>query len=183
MGPKITMRENPIPDSYWVLPDQFLAGGYPGLRNDEALTRMRLIALLNSGFNTFLDLTNESERPPYFAMLVDEASHVGSDVRHQRFSFPDYDVPSNAKMVITLDAIDSALADDFKVYLHCVGGIGRTGTTVGCYLVRHGMKPMDALLHLRRLYRSSAQSLLAPVSPESDAQVNFILNWKEHGLA
>ena len=68
-------------------------------------------------------------------------------------------------------------------YLHCMGGIGRTGVTVGCHLIRHGMEPAQALLHLRALYQSAAQSLLTPNSPESDEQVRFILNWKEDGLA
>jgi protein-tyrosine phosphatase len=86
-------------------------------------------------------------------------------------------------MVAALDAIDEALAEGRKVYLHCVGGIGRTGITVGCYLVRHGMRSSEALCHLRELYRASAQSLVAPDSPESDEQAGFILNWEENGLA
>ena len=31
------------------------------------------------------------------------------------------------------------------VYVHCWGGIGRTGTVVGCWLVRHGMTGDEAL--------------------------------------
>ena len=86
-------------------------------------------------------------------------------------------------MTAALDAIDDALAGGHRVYLHCVGGIGRTGTTVGCWLVRHGMEPADALKHLRELYAGSAQSALAPDSPEAYDQIEFILNWVEHGLA
>lgn len=177
------MNGKPIPESYWVLPGQFLAGEYPGLRNDEFGTHRRLTAFLNAGFDTFIDLTCEGERPPYFSMLSEEVGYDGHVVRHRRFSFPDFHVPSNETMVATLDAIDTALAEYRKVYLHCVGGIGRTGTTIGCYLVRHGMKPMEALHHLSELYHSAAQSLLAPHSPESDEQVNFILNWEEDELA
>jgi hypothetical protein len=59
----------------------------------------------------------------------------------------------------------------------------RTGTTVGCYLVRHGMKPSEALRHLREMYQGAAQSLIYPHSPETDEQVRFILKWKEDGLA
>jgi len=177
------MSDKPIPESYWVLPGQFLAGEYPGLRDNEAQPRQRLTAFLNAGFDTFIDLTNENERPPYFSILSEEAGYDGREVRHWRFSFPDFHVPSHETMVATLDAIDTALAEGRKVYLHCVGGIGRTGTTVGCYLVRHGMKPTEALHHLRELYHSAAQSLLAPHSPEYDEQVKFILNWEEDGLA
>ena len=173
----------PILESYWVLPGQFLAGGYPGLRFDEFGTRRRLTAFLNAGFDTFIDLTCQGERPPYLAILQEQARAIELQVNHRRFSFPDFDVPTHEMMTAALDSIDAALAAGRKVYLHCVGGIGRTGMVVGCYFIRHGMKPAQALLHLRALYQSAAQSLLAPNSPESDEQVRFILNWKEDGLA
>lgn len=177
------MNDKPIPESYWVLPGQFLAGEYPGLNYDEIGTRQRLSAFLKAGFDTFIDLTCEGERRPYFSMLSEEAGQAGREAFHERFSFPDFHVPSHETMAATLDAVDRALAESHKVYLHCVGGIGRTGTTVGCWLVRHGMNPTQALLHLRDLYQSAAQSMFAPHSPESDEQVKFILNWNEDGLA
>jgi hypothetical protein len=177
------MIEKPIPQSYWVLPGQFLAGAYPGLDYDLAGTRERLTSFLNAGFETFIDLTSENERPPYSSILSNLAENVVGDVRHQRFSFPDFSVPSRASMVAVLDAIDAALAEGRLVYLHCVGGIGRTGITVGCYLVRHGMMSTDALSHLRGLYHSSLQSLIVPKTPETDEQAKFILNWDENGLA
>ena len=177
------MSDKPIPESYWVLPGQFLAGEYPGLRFDEAQTRQRLTAFLDAGFDTFIDLTSANERLPYDPMLREEAGYYGNKVRHWRFPFPDFHAPSHQTMAATLDAIDTALSEGHKVYLHCVGGIGRTGTTVGCYLVRHGMKATDALRHLDELYTTAAQSALAPHSPEADEQIKFILNWVENGLA
>jgi protein-tyrosine phosphatase len=177
------MNNKPIPESYWVLPGQFLAGEYPGLSDDEFGTRRRLTAFLNAGFDTIIDLTCEGERPDYLTVMQEEAGTYESQIHHQRFPFPDFNVPTPETMVATLDAIDAALAEDRKVYLHCLGGIGRTGTTVGCWLVRHGMKPTEALLHLRKLYYSAAQSLLMPHTPETEEQARFILNWKEDGLA
>ncbi len=177
------MIEKPIPQSYWVIPGRFLAGEYPGLGNDKAGTRTRLKAFLNFGFEEFIDLTTENERPPYFSTLKHEAESIGLDVRHHRFSFQDFSVPSHAAMVAALDAIDTVLAGSQTLYLHCVGGIGRTGITVGCYLIRHGMEPTDALHHLRELYRASLQSLIFSTTPETEQQIRFILNWTGHGLA
>ncbi len=177
------MIDKPIPESYWVVPGRFLAGAYPGLRYLELDASQRLTDFLNAGFDTFIDLTNENERPPYFSMLREAAGGDGREVRHRRFSFPDFHVPPRETMAATLDAIDTAIAEERKVYLHCVGGIGRTGTTVGCYLVRHGMKPAEALRHLGELYQSAAQSLIYPHSPESEEQIKFIMNWQENGLA
>ncbi len=177
--------DKPIPGSYWVLPGRFLAGEYPALRYDEERSRQRLIAFLEAGFDTFIDLTNGAERPAYVPVLDEEAGYYGKEARHTNFSFPDFRAPSQAAMTAALDAIDSALADGHKVYLHCVGGIGRTGTTVACWLIRHGMQPEEALAHLRELYSSAAQSAISPHSPEADDQIEFILRWKEmeDGLA
>ena len=177
------MSDKPIPGSYWVLPDRFLAGEYPALRYDEAQTRRRFSALLSAGLDTYIDLTNANERMPYDPVLGEEAGRLGGEVRHWHFPFPDFHAPAQGAMTAALDAIDDALAGGHGVYLHCVGGIGRTGTTVGCWLVRHGMEGADALKHLRELYAGSAQSSLAPDSPEADDQIEFILNWVEHGLA
>ena len=82
-----------------------------------------------------------------------------------------------------MDALDAAMAGGHKIYLHCWGGIGRTGTTVGCWLVRHGLSGGQALIHLNELYRTAEQSRIFPQSPETDAQLNFILGWVEDGMA
>jgi hypothetical protein len=177
------MMDKPISQSYWVLPGQFLAGEYPALGHDAAGTRQRLIALLSAGFDAFIDLTGEHERPPYETILVNEAKNYGLEVRHLRFSFPDFGIPPHQVMVAALDAVDTALTDGRRLYLHCVGGIGRTGLAVGCYLIRHGMDPAHALRHLRELYHASLQSLIVPQTPETDEQARFILDWKENGLA
>ena len=63
----------------------------------------------------------------------------------------DVSTPTQAQMARILDAIDAALAVGHAVYLHCYGGIGRTGTVVGCYLVRHGMDGEEALAEIARL--------------------------------
>ncbi len=177
------MSNKPLSESYWVLPGRFLAGGYPGLRDDEFASHQRMADFLHAGFGTFIDLTCEDDRPPYLPALQEEARKYERQVTHRRFSFPDFGVPTPEAMSAALDAIDAALAEDRKVYLHCVGGIGRTGTTVGCWLIRHGMKPEAALRHLGQLYQNAAQSYLFSHSPETEEQANFILNWKEDGLA
>jgi hypothetical protein len=177
------MSDKPIPESYWVLPGQFLAGEYPALLHNEHATRERLLAFLAAGFKIFIDLTSPGDRPPYQPLLHELALMHGRSISHQRFSFPDYGIPPLSRMTAALDAIDLGLAGGGGVYVHCVGGIGRTGTTVACWLIRHGLENTAALTRLQELYRASEQSLYTPHSPESDQQTRFILEWKEHGLA
>ena len=177
------MTVKPIPESYWVLPDRFLAGEYPLLRYDEAATRLRLASFLDAGINTFIDLTTPGERPEYLSLLKENGQAGAVPLQHLRFPIPDFEVPSPDTMRSILDAIDQALAGGRRVYLHCVGGVGRTGTVVGSWLVRHGREPQQALADLETLYRSASQSEIHPRSPENPEQARFILNWKEDGLA
>jgi hypothetical protein len=168
----------PFPESYWVIPNRFLAGAYPG-DFEPSHTRLKLTKLLNSGFDTYFNLTSENELPGYYSTLLEEAVFYNLQVTHQRFSITDKGLPSHMNMVKILDSIDSALAEGHKIYLHCWGGIGRTGTTVGCYLVRHGLSGQEALGKLASIYRTAIQSKLHPVSPETQEQFDFIMNWHE----
>jgi predicted protein tyrosine phosphatase len=77
-----------------------------------------------------------------------------------------------------LDTLDQLLKDGRKIYIHCWGGVGRTGTTVGCYLIRHGKTGEEALAQLAVWWQHVPKHSLHPRSPETDEQVKFILDWK-----
>ena len=169
----------PIPESYWVVPGRLLAGEYPGQVNHE-LTRKRMDAFIEAGFDTFIDLTNPNEIWPYEKILFEEASVYEVEVSHHRFPIEDFGLPSPGQMNSILDMIDENLLAGHKLYLHCWAGIGRTGTTVGCYLVRHGMTGEDALYQLSAWWRDVPKSLYHPHSPETLEQMDFIRRWPEH---
>lgn len=171
--------DRPIPESYWVLPDRFLAGEYPA-RTDEEASRRRLEALIEAGFDLFIDLTQPNEVVPYAKTLLEQAQAYGVEVSHQRFPIGDFGLPIPEQMNRILDAIDAALQAGRKVYLHCWGGIGRTGTTVGCYLVRHGRTGAQALGQLAAWWQGVPKSRYAPRSPETEAQADFILQWSRY---
>ena len=177
------MSDKPIPESYWVVPGNFLAGGYPISSADEAVARQCLAAFIDAGITSFFDLTREGELPPYQPILQEEALHYGIPIQYQRLNIQDKGLPSHEQMKTLLDTLDASLTAGKKIYLHCWGGIGRTGTTVGCWLVRHGLNGGQALIRLNELYRTSTQSSNFSRSPETDAQVNFILGWMEDGMA
>jgi len=175
-----TTLPRPIPESYWIIPGQFLAGEYPGTAYVPELTHKRLGAFLQAKFDTFIDLTAAGEIAPYEAILREEAGYYSLPVDYQRFPIGDFGLPSPAGMNTLLDAIDTALAAKHKLYLHCYGGIGRTGTTVGCYLVRHGLSGAEALAQLAAWWQNVPKSSRYPHSPETYQQEQFIRAWASH---
>lgn len=160
--------DTPIPEAYWVEPGLLLAGPYPGARRASAEPRL-LRQLLDGGVEYFLDLTEQDEAPPYTAWLGDRACHV-------RLPIPDFGVPTVDAMIRILDKLDCAVQQKRCGYVHCMGGRGRTGTVVGCYLVRHGIAGDAALARIAQL-RANTPSAHSP-SPETDAQRQMILHWK-----
>ena len=175
----MTELPRPIRESYWVVPGQLLAGEYPG-KFDEELTRKRLDALIEAGFDTFIDLTNANETFPYANILQEQAHAYNTEAVHHRFPIGDFGLPSAETMNAILNEIEESLKSGRRIYLHCWGGIGRTGTTVGCYLVRQGKSAEEALDQLSAWWRSVPKSQYHPQSPETHEQVNFIRTWGAH---
>ncbi len=60
-------------------------------------------------------------------------------------------MPSPEQLQQILAAIDHAWCAGQGVYVHCWGGIGRTGTVIGCSLVRHGYDGDAAITEIARL--------------------------------
>ena len=170
------MKKNtPLPSSYWALTDRLLAGEYPGSSDDrEARTKLR--ALLEAGVGLFLDLTREQDGlRPYAAALKEEAAILGRSAEYRRMPIRDISVPTPAEMAAILDTIDAALSAGRIPYVHCWGGIGRTGTVVGCYLVRNGLSGPEALAELTHLRRDTSKAHIE--SPETGEQRQMVLDW------
>jgi hypothetical protein len=171
------LDHRPIANCYWVVPSRFLAGEYPGAL-DEAEARQRVRKFLEAGLTSFLDLTTEDELIPYTPFLREEAARLGVTVEHRRAPIQDLTVPRPSEMVNILNRIDGAIESGCAIYVHCWGGVGRTGTVVGCYLTRHGHHGQSALDELTRL-RKVMEKAAWRVSPETDEQKEFVRNWRE----
>jgi ADP-ribosylglycohydrolase len=173
----------PPGDSYWVLPGRLLAGPYPGAPTKRA-AQEKLDAFLDAGVTCFVDLTEEGEGPPlhpYSALLRRRAARRGVHVTHLRLPIRDVDVPTSWQMRAILAAIRLALDDGETVYVHCWGGVGRTGTVIGCHLVEAGTAPAEVLARLVELRKETARAHRA--SPETAAQERFIADWASAAAA
>ena len=167
------MPERPIENCYWVVPDKLLAGEYP--RNiDNKSSRNKLACLTQGGVSAFIDLTREGEMLPYVQWVAKGT--------HQRFPIVDGWTPDSPEITASiLDAIDGHMDQGRTVYVHCMGGIGRTGTIIGCWLARHGHPGPEALARLGKLWQECPKSQQRH-SPENLRQAQYVLDWKEQKM-
>ena len=170
-----TPRPRSIRSSYWLLDGQLLAGEYPGSYK-PAETRRKLEAILDAGIRSFIDLTFATEGlEPYEPLLQQLAEEKQIEVGYHRFSIKDRGLPATTLMQDVLRTIREELAAGRMVYVHCWGGIGRTGTVAGCWLMEEGYSCDAALDRIHELRQKTPDHYTR--SPETDEQVAFVRNW------
>ena len=166
--------DNPIANSYWITNGRLLAGGYPGAISQEE-TSKEVRSILEAGVTAFVDLTEEDENPPYTTALSEISNQLGTSSKHIRMSIGDMGVPTKLGMSRILSVIDEFLENDRGVYVHCWGGIGRTGTVIGCYMVEQGMTGAEAIQRIEDLRKPTPYSRVR--SPDNEVQRKMVLGW------
>ena len=136
------------------------------------------IGLVRVGIKTVINLTEENEQNHNGIMLFDYNSYLTrSKIEVHRKSIKDVSIPTKVKMDDILELIDNELNEDKPVYFHCWGGVGRTGTILGCYLLHSKMankrNVFDVINYLKR-----TSSINHRQSPETEEQRDFVLNYK-----
>ncbi|MCC7438961.1 MAG: dual specificity protein phosphatase family protein [Armatimonadetes bacterium] len=176
--------QRPFPRSYWVVPELFLAGFFPGA-SSPAETEEHGRALLRCGIRQIINLMEADERDrtgklftPYGPAFCQLAAEATTELHCQRMPIPDFSVPSPEQMSAILTQIDTAIAASRPLYLHCLGGKGRTGTVVGCWLVRHGKAAGDEAIALLNQLRVGQDSQAHIPAPETEVQRQMIRTWQ-----
>jgi len=145
------------------------SGGFRWERDLDA----DLEALRQAGTTALVCLLEDRELVLYgTSELISKAKSHGLEVL--RLSIRDTEVAQGMKEVdILLDAIEAHEASGGRLVIHCRRGLGRTGTIAGCYLVRKGRSPADAVEILHRVRKSDR-------CPENPSQKSFIAQYAKH---
>ena len=94
-----------------------------------------------------------------------------------RFPIVDGNIPTQTEMTKILEAIDSYNENDQAVYVHCWGGVGRTGTVIACWLLRKRLASKENVFDVLKQLRQHDQERGFRRSPETDIQWQFVREW------
>ena len=144
------------------------AGEYPGDKNGE-LAKNKIAHMYHFGIRHFIDLTEEGELQPYSHLLP-------ADTTYTHFPIRDCGAPSSVESVQRLLLrIEELKKMEGDVYLHCWGGVGRTGTIVACYLSQDAEEPnLCHTLEVLRNHFSEMPKATYRETPETKEQIDFI---------
>jgi len=168
LDPRGDALPRPHGNTYWLWAGHVLAGEHPAKEGEEQLSeKLQLFAL--AGITHFIDLTSPADPVKTYQPL-------GGAVRINH-PITDFGVPSPLQMQGILQSIQSALSQGGKVYVHCKGGIGRTGTVAATWLTEQGLDDEKALALLLQKWQAMDKRFEEPHTPETQAQREFVRTW------
>lgn len=164
----------PIEYSYCVN-ESIFAGEHPLYSRHTVSPNDRIAQFVQFGITDFLDLTVLGEAQEYKQILP-------QGVRKYSFPIRNFEAPDSVQSLIEVFEKIKLLFTErpgIKLYIHCHGGVGRTGTVVACYYIYSEHLSFDeAIAKMRKQYTQSPRSKMMNV-PETSQQMNFIFKFAD----
>ena len=149
-----------------------LAGEFPAHRGDDENTLERLRLLAEAGIGTIIDLTEDRDGLTPYEPHLAEVTVAGRPMTRIRHPIRDVSVTTPEHYEEIVADIEKALASGERVYVHCWGGRGRTGTVIGCWHVSRGATTDEALRKIVAAREGTRKAHLP--SPEVSSQIEAI---------
>lgn len=187
----------PTPESNWVIPGRLLVGAYPASQSDVETFEL-LISILKQGVTSFVCLQQEYRTHgvteamwrgghalrPYFEdvkLIVKNKSMFKSLSEHPNivdlqsldfvhFPIRDCSISDDGAVLKLSQSLVGRLHRGERLYVHCWGGHGRTGTVV-CIMLHllYGMDAKSAMAYCQRVH-DLRQCPVQVGSPQTETQ-------------
>ena len=127
-------RQVILPNFSWLEKRRLAAMSYP--ESEDAFTLM-----WQMGIRALINLTEEPLPGEFLRKVGILAEHI---------PVVDFTAPTLNQVEQALAMIHFYLGRNMPVAVHCMAGLGRTGTVLACYLVREGKSADEAIAIIRR---------------------------------
>lgn len=143
----------------------------PGRKDRARILSDDLKTIQREGIYHILSLITEQEYVDYGVTDL-KSELIQNEIQQKQVPILDQRVPSFAQMKEILEWMDEALSKGHKVLIHCVGGLGRSGTVAAAYLIwKHGLDSKSAIQKVRESRSERAV--------ESLEQIRFLELWEK----
>lgn len=131
---------------HWIAPDQLAGCPMPGI---VAPLEYDLSALRDVGVTVLVNLTDRELPEEILAQY---------GIRSVQFKIEDRRAPPIMWIKMLLVQLDKLLAKGDVLAVHCLAGLGRTGTVLGAWLIKKGLTAEETLKRLRQIDAGYVQS-------------------------
>jgi atypical dual specificity phosphatase len=148
-------RQIILPNFSWLFENKLAAMPYP--ESEDAFT-----LLYEKGIRAMLNLAERS-------YSYQTPAKIGILTRH--IPVPDFTAPTLQHVEEAVAMISSCLENHMPVAVHCMAGLGRTGTILACHLVATAMPANNAIMRIREW---------RPGSIETSEQEAVVYEYERH---
>lgn len=125
----------------WLISDKLAGSGMP-------TTSSEVEWVVKQGVKSIITMTEESLPQSWTR-----------DVKYLHVPTQDLSAPDMEQIDKAVEFIHERIQNEEPVMVHCAAGIGRTGTILACYLVKHQkLSAKDAIAQVRKKRPGSIQS-------------------------
>ncbi|NOZ76287.1 MAG: hypothetical protein GXO65_01115 [Euryarchaeota archaeon] len=83
--------------------------------------------------------------------MVDPEAIRASGMEHKVIYIPDHTAPTQEQIREFIAYAEEKMGEGKPVLVHCLGGVGRTGTMLAAWLIRKGMDAEEAIRTIREI--------------------------------
>jgi atypical dual specificity phosphatase len=131
----------------WAVPGKLAGTPMPGVTFDIDYDLQALKAV---GITCLITLTEND---------ISQDALARNGLKNIHLSIDDRRPPTLAQMAMLLIRMEALFKRGEVLAVHCLAGIGRTGTVLACWLIREGLSAEEALRRVRRIEPRYVQSV------------------------